>query len=181
MIGRLRVPDLVAGAGGFALLASMFLHWYGLALLGGPEVTAWQAFSVLDVVLALLALVPFALVVTQATRDSAALPVLFSVLTTCAGAIAALLILYRIANQPGPNDVVEVEAGPGSRSSPPWSSPPAAGARCASRRCPAGPSGPSSTCPRRRPERIADHPVDGTGAGLADALAAWFRPPAGVS
>ena len=113
MIGRLRVPDLVAGAGGFALLASMFLHWYGLALPGGRarEVTAWQAFSVLDVVLALLALVPFALVFTQATRDSAALPVLFSVLTTCAGAIAALLILYRIANQPGPNDVVEVEAG----------------------------------------------------------------------
>ncbi|MET0687047.1 MAG: hypothetical protein ABW060_17135 [Solirubrobacteraceae bacterium] len=111
MIGRLRVPDLVAGAGGFALLASMFLHWYGLALPGGPEVTAWQAFSVLDVVLALLALVPFALVFTQATRDSPALPVLFSVLTACAGAIAALLILYRIANQPGPNDVVEVEAG----------------------------------------------------------------------
>jgi hypothetical protein len=33
------------------------------------------------------------------------------VLTTVAGAIAALLILYRIANQPGPNDVVEVQAG----------------------------------------------------------------------
>jgi hypothetical protein len=101
VIGRLRTPDLVAAAGGVALLAAMFLHWYGLALPGGPalgpEVTAWQAFSVLDVV--------------QATRDSAALPVLFSVLTTVAGAIAALLILYRIANQPGPNDVVEVQAG----------------------------------------------------------------------
>jgi hypothetical protein len=115
VIGRLRTPDLVAAAGGVALLAAMFLHWYGLALPGGPalgpEVTAWQAFSVLDVVLALLALVPFVLVFMQATRDSAALPVLFSVLTTVAGAIAALLILYRIANQPGPNDVVEVQAG----------------------------------------------------------------------
>ena len=77
----------------------------------GPEVTAWQAFSVLDVVLALLTLVPFALVFTQATRDSAAIPVLLSVLTTVAGMIAALLILYRIVNQPGANDVVEVQTG----------------------------------------------------------------------
>jgi hypothetical protein len=115
VIGRLRVPDLVAGAGGFALVAALFLHWYGLTLPGGralgPEVTGWQAFSVLDVVLALLALVPFALVVLQATRDSPALPVLFSVLTTVAGFVAAVLILYRIVNQPGPNDVVEVQAG----------------------------------------------------------------------
>ena len=115
MIGRLRVPDLVAGAGGFALVAALFLHWYGLTLPGGralgPEVTGWQAFSVLDVVLALLALVPFALVVLQATRDSPALPVLFSVLTTVAGFVAAVLILYRIVNQPGPNEIVDVQLG----------------------------------------------------------------------
>ena len=146
MIGRLRVPDLVAGAGGFALVAALFLHWYGLTLPGGralgPEVTGWQAFSVLDVVLALLALVPFALVVLQATRDSPALPVLFSVLTTVAGFVAAVLILYRIVNQPGPNDVVEVQAGA-------WLGAPrgrrghraAAGARCGWRPCPAGRSG----------------------------------------
>ena len=36
MIGRVRTPDLVAAAGGVALLAAMFLHWYGLALPGGP-------------------------------------------------------------------------------------------------------------------------------------------------
>ena len=71
----------------------------------------WQAFSVLDVVLALLALVPLALVVLQATRESPSLPVAFSVLTTVAGALATLLILYRILNQPGPNDRVEVELG----------------------------------------------------------------------
>jgi carbon starvation protein CstA len=73
--------------------------------------SAWQSFSVLDVVLALLALVPLALVVTQATRRSPAIPVAFSVLTTLAGGLAALLILYRIVNQPGPNDLVDVQAG----------------------------------------------------------------------
>src|SRR5688572_4125469 len=118
-MGRLRPADLVAAAGGLALLAAMFLHWYGIPVevlaTGGPsrrvEFTAWQAFDVLDVLLTLLAFVPLALLVAQATRESPAFPVLFSVLTIVAGALAALLILYRIVNQPGPNATVEVEAG----------------------------------------------------------------------
>jgi drug/metabolite transporter (DMT)-like permease len=101
---RLRDGDWIAGAGGIALLASLFLGWYSGA-------SAWQAFSVLDVVLALLALVPLGLVATQATRESPSLPVAFSVLTTVTGALATLLVLYRILNQPGPNDAVDVEAG----------------------------------------------------------------------
>jgi uncharacterized membrane protein len=107
-MGRLRDGEWIAGAGGVALLAAMFLHWYGA---GPVELTAWQAFDVLDVVLALLALVPLGLVVTQATRRSPSIPVTFSVLSTLAGMLAALLILYRIVNQPGPNDLVEVQAG----------------------------------------------------------------------
>jgi hypothetical protein len=107
-MGRVRDGEWIAGAGGVALLAAMFLHWYG----AGPfEATAWQAFDVLDVVLALLALVPLGLVVTQATRLSPSIPVALSVLTTLAGGLAGLLILYRIVNQPGPNDVVQVQAG----------------------------------------------------------------------
>jgi hypothetical protein len=107
-MGRVRDGEWIAGAGGVALLAAMFLHWYG----AGPfEVTAWQAFDVLDVVLALLALMPVGLVVTQAMRSSPSIPVALSVLTTLAGGLAALLILYRIANQPGPNNVVQVHAG----------------------------------------------------------------------
>jgi hypothetical protein len=120
---RLRDGDLIAGAGAIALLAAMFLHWYGAAGLdvppgstvygpgAGAEATAWQAFGALDVVLVLLTLPALALVVTQATRRSPAIPVAFSVLTWIAGTLAALLILYRIVNQPGPNDLVEVQAG----------------------------------------------------------------------
>jgi carbon starvation protein CstA len=122
-MGRLRDGELIAGAGGLALLAAMFLHWYevprvpalegavGYAPLAISVGTAWQAFGVLDVVLALLALVPLALVFLQATRRSPALPVAFSVFTALAGMLAALLILYRIVNQPGPNDAVDVQAG----------------------------------------------------------------------
>jgi hypothetical protein len=109
-MGRLRGGDVVAGAGGLALVVSLFLDWYGLGRLD-LGASGWEAFSVLDVVLALLALVPLALVATQATRDSPSLPVAFSVLATVAGFLAALLILYRVINQPGPNDLVTVELG----------------------------------------------------------------------
>ena len=112
---RLRDGEWIAGAGALALLASMFLHWYALdvALLGGvaAEATAWQAFGVLDIVLALLALVPLALVFTQATRPSPAIPVFLSVMTLLAGTLASLLIVYRIVNQPGANEIVDVQAG----------------------------------------------------------------------
>ena len=105
---HLRDGEWIAGAGGVALIAALFLHWYG----SGPfEATAWQALDVLDVVLALLALVPLALVLTQATRRSPSIPVALSVFTTIAGTLAALLILYRIVNQPGPNELVDVQVG----------------------------------------------------------------------
>jgi hypothetical protein len=111
-MGRLRDGERIAGAGGVALLAAMFLHWYGTDVrIVAFEQTAWQAFGVLDVVLALLALVPLALFVAQATRRSPAVPVALSVLATLAGALAALLILYRIANQPGPNEIVDIQPG----------------------------------------------------------------------
>jgi len=103
-MSRLRAGEWIAGGGGIALLAVMFAGWYSGA-------SAWEAFDVLDVVLALLALVPLALVTLQATRISPSLPVAFSVLTTVGGALATLLILYRIINQPGPNDAVDVDLG----------------------------------------------------------------------
>jgi hypothetical protein len=103
-MGRLRGGDVTAGLAGAALLASLFLDWYS-------GLSAWQALSVLDVVLALIALVPFGLVANQATRDRPSLPIFFSVLSTVVGLLAVLLILYRIVNQPGPNDAVDVHVG----------------------------------------------------------------------
>ena len=121
-MGRLRAGEWIAGAGGVALIASLFLHWYGapvpdeladdVASLGlSLEATGWQAFGVLDVVLVLLALVPLALVVLQATRESPSVPVAFSTLTVLAGGLATFLILLRLIDQPGPNEGVDVEAG----------------------------------------------------------------------
>jgi uncharacterized membrane protein len=110
-MGRLRPADVLAGAAGVALLVVEFLPWYGVrgvpAASGGvtayaplPDVTAWRAFSVIDILLALCALVAVALVVVTATARGPAKPVAFTVLTTCAGLLATLLALFRVLDPP---------------------------------------------------------------------------------
>jgi hypothetical protein len=115
-LSRLRTADLVAGLGGVALLIVMFLDWYSVRLFGlgvNAEVgaNAWQAFSITDVILALTALSGIGVAVLTASRRSPALPVAAGVITTTLGALATLLVFYRILNQPGPNEFVEVKFG----------------------------------------------------------------------
>jgi hypothetical protein len=119
-LSRLRTADLVAGLGGVALLVTLFLTWYsagGSASFGGREIqvslnlTAWEAFSITDVILALTALSGIGLAVLTASRRSPALPVAAGVITTTLGALATLLVFYRILNQPGPNEFLEVKFG----------------------------------------------------------------------
>ncbi len=119
-LSRLRHGELIAGAGGVALLVVMFLDWYGAggsAELGGQSIevsiglNAWQAFSVTDLILALTAVAGIGLAVLTASRRSPALPVAASVITSTLGALATLLVLYRILNQPGPNEFFDVKVG----------------------------------------------------------------------
>jgi hypothetical protein len=113
-MGRLRPADVLAGAAGIALLIVEFLPWYGVrgsVSLGSgavayaplrtpPDVSAWQAFTVIDILLALAALVAVALVVFTATESSPAKPVAFAVLSTVASTIAFLLVLFRLLDPP---------------------------------------------------------------------------------
>ena len=117
-LSRLRAGELIAAGGGVALLVVMFLDWYaagGTTSVGGQRIsvsvgfTAWEAFGITDILLALCAVLAIGTAVITATRRSPALPVAGSVITTAAGAFATLLVLYRIVNQPGPNEFIEVK------------------------------------------------------------------------
>ena len=108
-LSRLRQGELVAGLGGVVLLVVMFLDWYaagGQTEFQGQDIeislgfNAWQAFSITDLILALTAVAGVGLAVLTAARRSPALPVAASVITTALGALATLLVLYRILNQP---------------------------------------------------------------------------------
>jgi hypothetical protein len=119
-LSRLRQGEVIAGLGGLALLIVMFLDWYsagGSATLNGRTIevklglNAWEAFSVTDVILALTGLAGIGLAVITASRRSPALPVAASVITATLGALATLLVFYRILNQPGPNQFFQVKVG----------------------------------------------------------------------
>ena len=102
--------ELVAGAAGVVLLASMFLSWYSVNS-RDDTLTAWGAFSFVDILLALVALLGIALALSQVIGRGPALPVAIGVITTTLALAGTLLVLYRIINQPGPNDVISVEPG----------------------------------------------------------------------
>ena len=90
---RLRAGEWLALAGGVALIVSLFLPWYEGA-------TGYQALTVVDVLLTLLALLALSLPVLQATRDSPALPVGAAVLTASFGILGVLLVLFRLIDDP---------------------------------------------------------------------------------
>jgi hypothetical protein len=109
-VNRLRHGEWVAAAAAVGLVVTLFLPWYG-AREREATVTGFESFTVIDILLVLAAGVGFALAVLQATRTSPALPVAFGVLTVAAGFIAVLLTLYRVVNEPGPDEFIEVRAG----------------------------------------------------------------------
>jgi hypothetical protein len=114
---RVRIGEVVAGVAGVVLLASMFLDWYSVSpetvLGGGGErgVSAWGAFSVVDLFLALVALLGIALALAQVVGRGPALPVGIGVVATTLALAGSLLLLYRLVNQPGPNELISVDAG----------------------------------------------------------------------
>jgi len=114
---RLRSGELIAGVSAVLLFIVMFLSWYGLKLNTGslgtfalPNVSydAWDAFSVIDLILLLTVIVALALVVTQATQRSPAIPVSLSVLTTTLAGLSVLLIVFRMIDPPSIVDVPAV-------------------------------------------------------------------------
>jgi hypothetical protein len=117
---KLRTGELIAGISGVLLIIVMFFSWYGIGGAAGSilsaanidtTVNAWKAFDFIDLVLFVTAVVAIGAAVLAASGRSVALPVAASVIVTVLGTIAALLVLYRIINQPGPNDVVDVKFG----------------------------------------------------------------------
>jgi hypothetical protein len=105
-----RPADVLTGAAGTALLVSMFLPWY--APRGRTEtVNAWQAFAVTDLLLALVAVLALALAASQVAARGPALPVALAVITTAVAIGGMLVLVFRLVDQPGPNDLIELRAG----------------------------------------------------------------------
>jgi carbon starvation protein CstA len=120
---RLRAGEWIVGASGLLLLVALFLPWYelGQGIVTGPadvldaRASAWDAFTILDVLLAIGALAAIAVIVVTAVEAVPAVPIAFESLVTLLALLLLLLVLIRLANPP---DVTFLEstAVPGARS-----------------------------------------------------------------
>ena len=129
---RLRLGEVTAAVSGLVLAFDLFvLKWYEFTPSGsgsnlneatgvsirnlpgaGTAQNGWNSLTVLRWIILLTIVVALGLAVITLTQRSTALPVSASVLATGMGVFTALLILYRIINQPGPNDLASVQLGP---------------------------------------------------------------------
>ena len=106
-LGRLRTGEWLTAAASVALLVVLFVPWYGRP----ADADAWQSFSVVDLLLALTAVLGLTLAATTATQRAPAIPVAFGSIATAAAIVSFVVVLYRLLDQPGANDVVELRAG----------------------------------------------------------------------
>ena len=102
MRDRVKLGELVGAISGLGLLVVSFLPWYSEL---DVDVTAWQAFGVVDLLMAAAAIVALSVGVVALGRFSVSYPVAGSSVTAALGALALLLIAYRLINPPGDGDL----------------------------------------------------------------------------
>ncbi len=107
-IARLDRGLLIAGGGGLVLLISLFLPWYGVTVSLGAEVpslgvsvSAWRAFSFIDLLLFLVAAVAIAAGALSAAGRLPALPLPLGKILLAAGVVALVLVFFRLIDAPG--------------------------------------------------------------------------------
>jgi hypothetical protein len=108
---RLTPGDISAGVGAIVLLVSLWLPWYGISVdvagfSASTDGSGWEVFSMIDILLFLISIVAIALVALKATGNLPAdVPV--PLVLVAIGALAVLLILYRLIDTPAPGDLPE--------------------------------------------------------------------------
>lgn len=94
----MRPGELVGALGGLGLLVSSFLPWYSA---GGESITAWQAFSVVDIVMAAAASASLIVALVVLARLSVSYPVAGNSVALLFGFVALVLIVWRLIDPPG--------------------------------------------------------------------------------
>lgn len=105
---RLRAGEWIAATAGVVLAVALFLPWYDV---GGAHVTAWEAYTVVDVLLFATALAGIGLAVLTAVQPTAAVGVAADSLLTIVASVLAIVALLRFLNLPGGLDDPALGAG----------------------------------------------------------------------
>jgi hypothetical protein len=111
----MRRAEPIAGLGGVMLLVSLFLRWYGgagfppgivealppgISIYGPADITAWQAFTVIDILLALIAVTAILVPVLSVVTRGPAKAIGIAVIASAVGWIGVALVLFRLIDMP---------------------------------------------------------------------------------
>jgi hypothetical protein len=119
---RVRLGDLVAAVSGVILFLSLFLHWYSVSATGAfggstsGAVSGWKILSFIDILLFIVAIIAVGVaVVRMANAFPRGLRASPGLIVLAAGALAVLLVLFRLLVLPGDlgdiNDIPGVSVG----------------------------------------------------------------------
>jgi hypothetical protein len=111
-MSRISFGEMVAAVSGLALFIFMLLPWFGVeatADLGGQEVSvgggttnAWESFGAIDLLLFLVVILAVAMAIARAAGAMpSGLPAPPGLIVAGIGALAVILILYRLIDPPG--------------------------------------------------------------------------------
>jgi len=100
---RISFGEMVAAVSGAVLFIVMFMPWYGISAGGvSLNVNAWERFSFIDILLFLASLLAIGVALARATGNMpTGLPAPPGLIVAGAGALALLLILFRLISTPG--------------------------------------------------------------------------------
>ena len=100
---RLRAGEWIAAAAGLVLIVCLFLPWYE----AGPlDASAWQAFSIVDVLLFTSGAIGIAVLLVTATQGTAAVGIAFQALALLVTGPIAGVATLRVLNLPGDLDAL---------------------------------------------------------------------------
>ncbi len=105
---KISFGEMIAGVGGLLLFLFMFLKWYGVEADGTELVAgnAWESFGFIDLLLFLVAVIAVGVAVARAAGKLPALPMPAGQIVAIAGAVAVVLVLFRLIFTPGGGEEV---------------------------------------------------------------------------
>ena len=130
-MGRLRAGEWIAAVSGVVLVVSLFLPWYevevpphggvrGRDIGGSVELSAWEVFSVVDVLLLALGVLAVALLVVTATQPTAAVGIASDAMLTIVAGVLAVVTTIRLINLPGALEAVDQLGADAGRTAFAW-------------------------------------------------------------
>jgi hypothetical protein len=109
-VNKLSMGQRIAAGAGVLLFIDLWLDWYSAGNDAfSVSISAWQVFSWVDLLCAITAVV--AVLVAVQAMGMINIPAPLSAILLPLAGITTLIVLYRLINQPGPNNLVSNEFG----------------------------------------------------------------------